>query len=73
MKVRIDVEKVQRMCAERCEINVLDIRDIEVYENGKLLNISDKVKEDFEFTGLSNVDFISSRYFEKKELFDDES
>ncbi len=47
---------------EKSKINRQKLGDIELFENGMKLDIPRKVIDDFEFTGLSNVDFILSDF-----------
>lgn len=61
--MRVDVEEIKRIAKERKQINDLNFDEIEWYENGKLLNITDKMKDDWSFIGLINEDFITSGYY----------
>ena len=58
--MKIDIETVlgqQKWCNR---INELDLYEIEFYENGKKLRIPIKVIQQFEFTGMNNLDFITT-------------
>ncbi len=63
--MKVAVEYVQWLMEEKSKINRVKLEDLELYENGMKLDIPRKVIEDFDFTGLSNVDFILSDYREK--------
>ena len=62
---RISIEYIEHLQYEINRINAFELSDMEFYENEKRIEISKKVKEDFEFTGLSNVDFITSKAYKK--------
>jgi len=61
--MRVDIEHIEYLNKERRKINMAALRDIEFYKNGKRVEISDKIIEDFEFTGLINTDFISTGFY----------
>ncbi len=56
----VSVEEILLMQEERAKINRIPLNEILFFENGKPLKIPDKIVEDFEFTGLNNIDFITS-------------
>lgn len=60
--MKIAIEYVQWLTEERAKINRESLGNIELFENGMKLDISQKVIDDFDFTGLSNVDFILSDF-----------
>jgi len=64
--MRVDVEQVKKIQAERKKINDLELQDIEWYEDGKKVDIDPKVLAEFEFTGLCNTDFIISDTYKEK-------
>ena len=65
--MQIAIEYINWLTEERAKINRMDLDDIEFFENGMKLDIPKKVIEDFEYTGLNNVDFITSRFFERSD------
>lgn len=65
-KIRIDIEEIFEICERRKTINKLDLADIEFCSKGIPLNIDPKVTEEFSFTGLNNIDFITSNYYLKE-------
>lgn len=69
-KTRVDVEDVLRIDKERRKINRISLEDIEWYENGVKLDISNEVLENFRFTALSNMDFIIFNVYKLKKLSD---
>ncbi len=59
-KTPISIEYVKALMEQRAFINRLDFRDMELYKNGKKLDIPEDVLAGFELTGLNNIDFIWS-------------
>ncbi len=65
--MRVDIEDVRKHMEFRKKINNnVKLKDIEFYENGKKLDISEELKDDFIFTGLSNIDFITMECYKEK-------
>jgi len=62
----LEINYIKWLQMERARINRANLHDIKFYKNGKRLNINPKVLEKFEFTGLSNIDFISSGFYEEE-------
>ncbi len=60
--MNIAIEYVEWLMEEKSKINRQKLGDIELFENGMKLDIPRKVIDDFELTGLSNVDFILSDF-----------
>ena len=60
--MKIAIEYVNWLMEEKSKINREKLGDIELFENGMKLDIPQKVIDDFELTGLSNVDFILSDF-----------
>jgi len=55
----VDHDRVLEAAQERRRINRLNLRDEIVFmRDGKTVSVSKERREDFAFTGLSNVDFI---------------
>ena len=65
-KVKVAIEDVWRIYEERKAINKLHFQDIVWTKNGKEIKFSQKAKDDFKFTGLSNIDFITSSFTTEK-------
>ena len=63
--MRVDVECVKMLQAVRSKVNRNKLKDIEFYEHGEPLEITNELIEDFELTGLNNTDFILSNYYKK--------
>jgi hypothetical protein len=60
MKVEIAIEDVYALIQNRSAINKLPFEDIIWTEKGKPIPIDEKVVEDWCYTGLNNIDFIST-------------
>jgi len=60
--MRVDIEKIREMQEYRGQINELDLKDIEWYEKGKKIEHSSEEIEEFKFTGLNNIDFITGNF-----------
>lgn len=58
--MRVDIETVIGFQKWRDQINRLDLNEIEFFENDIELNISKAKDHFFRFTGLNNLDFITS-------------
>ena len=58
--MKVAIEYINWLTEERAKVNRTDLKAIEFFENGMKVDISDKGIEDFEFTGLNNIDFITS-------------
>ncbi len=63
--MKIAIEYVHWIMEEKSKINRANLHDLELFENGMKLDIPSKVLDNFEFTGLSNVDFILSDFRER--------
>jgi len=60
--MKLAIEYVEWLMEEKSKINREKLSDIELFENGMKLDISQNVIDDWDFTGLSNIDFILSDY-----------
>lgn len=58
------VEDLRELYGKIQAINGTPLEDIVWMEDGKEIEASDTILEDFKFTGLSNIDFILSGYYE---------
>ncbi len=65
---RVDLELINSIMNARQYINQLNLWEIDFYENGEKIDIPKETIDDFMFTGLSNIDFISSNYYRKGPL-----
>jgi hypothetical protein len=70
-KVEIAIEDVYDLMQKRQAINKLPLEDIIWTEKGKPIPIDKKVRDDWDFTGLNNIDFISSGRYREKTLVEE--
>lgn len=63
MKVKISIEEIKQITERKRFINSLNLDDIIWTEDGVELDISEKIKDDFWFMGLTNFDFITTNYY----------
>ncbi len=63
--MQVAIEYINWLQEERAKINRADLRDIEFFENGMKLDIPQEILDNFEFTGLNNIDFIWSDFYKK--------
>lgn len=70
-KYNISISEILEIEARRTEINSYDLRDITFLdENDEAVVIDQKIIDDFRFTGLHNINFITSEFY--KRGFEDE-
>ncbi len=58
--MQIAIEWIEYLIDERAKINLTPLEDIEFFKNGMKLDIPKEVVREFEFTGLNNIDFITT-------------
>ena len=61
--MKVNIEDIRKNIEFRKEINSVELTDIDFYENGKKIEVSEKVIDDFRFTGLNNIDFIDIEFY----------
>ena len=61
--MRVDIEYIKHIQKERARINKVELEDIEFFEGGEKVDISQKIIDDFKFCGLNNTDFILTDYY----------
>ena len=66
-RTQIAIEYIQWLQEERRKINLAELDKIDFFKDGMKLDIPKEVIDKFEFTGLNNVDFITSGFYRKKE------
>lgn len=66
MKNRIDIEEVESIIKAEQRINKISPRKARIFKDGKEVEISKEVRKEFEFTGLTTIDFITSGYYLRK-------
>jgi hypothetical protein len=63
--IKVSVEEVRELLNRIMSINALELEEIVWTERGIELNISQRALENFEFTGLNNIDFIMTGMYKK--------
>lgn len=64
---KVDIEYVKDLKKKLREINVIPFENIVWTNKGEAIPIDKEVREEFQFTGLNNVDFVD--FIEKPESF----
>ena len=59
------VEEVMKLQEARGKINRIPVLEMEVWENGQKIEISDEIRKEFDFVGLSGMDFITSGFYKE--------
>ena len=67
-KAEIAIEDIHALMQNRRAINRLPLEDIIWTENGKPIHIDKKIIEDWDLTGLTNIDFIDSGRYKDKTM-----
>lgn len=65
-KVTVSVEYLDWLQEERMRFNNANLRDVVLTKGGKPLAVAPGALEDFIFTGLSNMDFVLTGFYEGK-------
>ena len=61
--MKVAIEEIKEIQARRQEINQMNLEDITFTENGEPVDIPEDLITAFRYTGLCNVDFITSEYY----------
>lgn len=61
--MKIPIEYIRGLAEARRNINDIPLSEIEFTQNGIVVDTDEKTRNDFELTGLSNMDFITSNYY----------
>lgn len=64
--MKVDIEEFNKHLDYFKRINLADIKELTVFENGIEVEINPSHKDEFRLTGLSNKDFIEMRFWENK-------
>lgn len=62
----IDINYVKSLIEKIKEIDQLNLFEVSFVEDGKTIEIAKEIIEKFQFTGLSNMDFITTNFYKKK-------
>lgn len=69
VKCSVSVEEVKAIAYRRDAINSIPLSKLEIYENGKKVKITKETRQAWDYTGLSNIDFITSGSYKEKTLW----
>jgi hypothetical protein len=58
--MRVDIERIRKLRAELDEINAIDLKELQLFENGQPVTIQPATIEWWKFVGLSNMSFLES-------------
>ena len=61
--MRLDVKKAREIVQAYDELNNLDVKDVEFYEDGVKLDIDPKIIDDWRFVGLGLAWFIGTEFY----------
>ena len=64
--IRIDIKEIFDIEDRRRIINNFDLMDIVFCVDGDPIDIDPRIKQEFKYTGLNNIDFITSNYYLRK-------
>lgn len=56
--MKVNLTEFEQHMAYRRLINETPLEDIEIYKDGKKIEVDPKLVEDFKYYGLNNTDFI---------------
>lgn len=63
MKTRVDMEDLHKLKEKLRNVNDLDLKEIDLYENGKKVNIQYSTINRWRFTGLNNYYFFIDEFW----------
>jgi len=58
----IDLDEVEYIQSRRRRINSISVLDAVFMKDGTVIRVPNREREEFKYTGLSNIDFISSDF-----------
>ncbi len=62
-RLRIDIEEVQRFLEWRRLLNRTPLQNIDFFEDGKVVEYPKDWIKEWDYTGLSNLDFIATEFY----------
>lgn len=62
-KTMVDINYVKGLKKYMTKINKMDLKDIIFEDCGDIIEVDDKLIEDWKYTGLNNIDFIWTKYY----------
>ena len=70
MNMKVNIERIIELKAELVEINLMLLCDIDFYKGGKKISIPNDILDKWQYIGLNNTDFITTGYYEGREIDD---
>lgn len=64
--MKISLEALNTTLAYLNVINNANLNQLEIYENNKLIEVPQELKNDWKYVGLSNVEFLKLRVWENE-------
>jgi hypothetical protein len=62
--MKVKISEIKSLQDRRREINNISLSEIEfIDDNGKTIEIDHKILDEYEFTGLNNIDFIDLDFY----------
>lgn len=61
--MKVDIEKLIEAKKVLTDFNKLDLKDVELYENGIKINLNEEILNEISFTGLNNSDLIIYEFY----------
>lgn len=58
MSNKVNIEDIKKHFAFAKKVNAIDVNDLEIYENGERVEISEELLEEWEYVGLTTLCFI---------------
>jgi len=65
--MRIDIEDIVKMLIQRKKLNIPLLSKIEFYRGGKKVEVKSSILDEWDFTGLSNEDFVGMKLLNEEE------
>jgi len=59
----VDIDLLKERKKQSDMINSVDLDEIQFYENGERVEISDEILAKWKYIGLNNTDFITSDFY----------
>ena len=64
----VNIEEVIELLIQRKRLNKAKLSDIEFRRNGEKVEINQSIIDEWDFTGLSNLDFVGIKLMLKQEF-----
>ena len=61
---KVNIEYILEIERKRQEFNRMDLGKVNFFKDGKKVNISQEIIDEYKFTGLNNMDFITTGFYD---------